>query len=305
MDIMKSLFGYLGGKNRVSKQIIGYMADHQIYVEPFFGSGAVFFNKGYKEVISSSKYREVIGDLNGDITNFYEQLRSNYKVMQDKLKFFEYSEELKKKSHTKSDYYLNSDDITKACLFLFNIMMSFSGTLNLGFAYSKKGRNHLKTTENKIHSIELYAKRLKSAFIFNKSYDVLIDRFDTENTLFYLDPPYRGRATYPIQRDFPFDHDKFIENVKSIKGKFILSEYKSEWLSDKFKDFRIIEIKHKPSCLNHRLKKNEDGSCYVKEGSNECIILNYDPKDVNLWNGKEDKKIKQNEFFLFSNKSLS
>ncbi|MBD3352395.1 MAG: hypothetical protein GF364_12985 [Candidatus Lokiarchaeota archaeon] len=285
---MKSLtvpFPYIGGKCRVSKQILSYMADHKIYVEPFFGSGGVFFKKGYKQVSSQENYREVIGDLDSNVTNFFEQLRNNYDEMMNKLQYLEYSEDLSKKAKTNSEYYINSNNIMKACLFFFNACSSFSGKVNHGFAYSKISRNNVYTFQNKIKNLKNYVDRLKQTFIFNKSYDVLIDRFDTEETLFYLDPPYLGCNKYAIQKKIPFNFDKFVTDVKAIKGKFILSYYKSDWLLDNFSDYNIIDIKHSPTCAG----KLVNGKRHIKEGSDECIVLNYDPEKVNLWTGEEIK----------------
>lgn len=122
---MKAPFGWMGGKTKTAKQIVELMADHSIYVEPFFGSGAVFFEKGYKNVTNNSLYREVVGDENSNITNFFKQLRKNGDKMTEMLQFFEYSEDVYAKSKTNSEYYRNSTDIEKACLFYFNILSSF------------------------------------------------------------------------------------------------------------------------------------------------------------------------------------
>ena len=42
---MASILKYPGAKNKLAKWIFSYIPEHSVYVEPFFGSGAVFFNK--------------------------------------------------------------------------------------------------------------------------------------------------------------------------------------------------------------------------------------------------------------------
>ena len=42
---MRSIIKYPGSKFRIAKQIISYFPEHRTYLEPFFGSGAVLFNK--------------------------------------------------------------------------------------------------------------------------------------------------------------------------------------------------------------------------------------------------------------------
>ena len=42
---MKAIMKYPGSKWSIAKWIIGFFPDHHSYLEPFFGSGAVLFNK--------------------------------------------------------------------------------------------------------------------------------------------------------------------------------------------------------------------------------------------------------------------
>lgn len=42
---MRSIIKYPGSKFRIAKQIISYFPEHRTYLEPFFGSGAILFNK--------------------------------------------------------------------------------------------------------------------------------------------------------------------------------------------------------------------------------------------------------------------
>lgn len=64
---------YYGGKQKMLKHILPLIPTHKIYIEPFFGGGAVFFGKNPSEV-------EVINDLNSYVINFYN-------VLKDKKKF--------------------------------------------------------------------------------------------------------------------------------------------------------------------------------------------------------------------------
>lgn len=42
---MNAVLKYPGAKWRISEWIISHFPEHKVYCEPFFGSGAVFFNK--------------------------------------------------------------------------------------------------------------------------------------------------------------------------------------------------------------------------------------------------------------------
>lgn len=42
---MEAVLKYPGAKNRLAEWIISFIPEHRVYLELFFGSGAVFFNK--------------------------------------------------------------------------------------------------------------------------------------------------------------------------------------------------------------------------------------------------------------------
>ena len=47
---MKGVLKYPGAKNRIAEWICGNIPQHNVYLEPFFGSGAVFFNKKQEKI---------------------------------------------------------------------------------------------------------------------------------------------------------------------------------------------------------------------------------------------------------------
>lgn len=47
---MKSILQYPGSKWRIAKQIVSLFPPHHTYLEPYFGSGAVLFNKSRSDI---------------------------------------------------------------------------------------------------------------------------------------------------------------------------------------------------------------------------------------------------------------
>ncbi|MCK5099014.1 MAG: DNA adenine methylase [Desulfobacteraceae bacterium] len=67
---MNSPFAYIGGKSRLSKQIISTIPEHKVYCEVFSGAAWVFFRKEPSMV-------EVINDLDSDLITFYRVVQNH------------------------------------------------------------------------------------------------------------------------------------------------------------------------------------------------------------------------------------
>ena len=67
---MKSVLKYPGAKNRLANWICSFIPDHEVYCEPFFGSGAVFFNKPKAKI-------ETVNDLDGNVINYFRVIREH------------------------------------------------------------------------------------------------------------------------------------------------------------------------------------------------------------------------------------
>ena len=80
---MKQVLKYPGAKLKLADWIISNIPSHSVYLEPFFGSGAVFFNKPKSEI-------ETINDINDDVYNYFKVLRDKsyelIKVFYQKLR---------------------------------------------------------------------------------------------------------------------------------------------------------------------------------------------------------------------------
>jgi len=71
---MKPPVSYYGGKQNMTKEILSLIPKHKIYIEPFFGGGAIFFTKEPSEV-------EIINDLNSYVINFYNVCKDRKSLM--------------------------------------------------------------------------------------------------------------------------------------------------------------------------------------------------------------------------------
>src|SRR5688572_23801643 len=63
-------FGYFGSKKRLAVELCSKLPPHNAWVEMFCGSAALTFAKAPAPI-------EVINDVDNEIVNFFEQLRTN------------------------------------------------------------------------------------------------------------------------------------------------------------------------------------------------------------------------------------
>lgn len=70
---MKSILQYPGSKWRIAKQIVSLLPPHHTYLEPYFGSGAVLFNKSRSDI-------ETINDLGYDSDLYRNMLKDWHRI---------------------------------------------------------------------------------------------------------------------------------------------------------------------------------------------------------------------------------
>lgn len=233
---MNAILKYPGGKWRIADWIISYFPEHKVYCEPFFGSGAVFFNK-------QPCYIETINDMNGDIVNLFEVCRNNPDELARAISLTPFARDKFVNCNTPSD-----DPIEQARRTIVRYHQSF-GTSNssknswcnvqtYGGPRCATMWNHLPT------AVTECCERLKDAQIENTDALTLIERYNNENTLIYLDPPYlpelRKKNIYKCE----MSRDKHIEMLKLIKqskSKIILSGYDNDLYNSELSDWNTAE----------------------------------------------------------------
>lgn len=253
----KAPFGWIGGKSRLAKQIIALMPPHALYVEVFGGALSVFYAKQKQ---TNARYREVVNDINNELINLHRQIQTRPQTLSLYLNQMLISrttfEQIKK------GVYKPKNDIQRAAHYYYLLTQSF-GSKAEHFAMSAKTRK----PKNIYKNFQSYTKRLKLVTIENLPFDELISRYDKQETLFYLDPPYVGTENY-YQNTTGFtnkEHLQLATQLKSIKGKFILSYNDTEYIRALYPRFKIKELTTTYT-LNNKSKPTP---------SNELLITNF------------------------------
>lgn len=236
-----------GAKGYLSARIVALMPDHLHYVEPFFGAGAVLFEKKCEGI------SEVVCDTNGWLTNFWNVLRDPelFPQLQRFLEATPFSEALFLSSQQiiecspKPD---SLDPVTAAAWFFVCCRQSLAGRMD---SFAPLSKNRVRRGMNEQASAWLTAieglpqvhSRLSRVVILCDSAFKVIPREDSFNTLFYLDPPY-----FPDSRTSPDaygsheltreQHIELLQLVRRMTGKVMISGYDCPLYADYLDDWR-------------------------------------------------------------------
>lgn len=220
---MKSVLKYPGAKNRLANWICSFIPDHEVYCEPFFGSGAVFFNKPKAKI-------ETVNDLDGNVVNYFHVIREHPAELARLLSLTPFSRDEYEQAFLDNP---NDSDIERARKFAVRCWMGFScgNRYKNGFRSSQQ-RNSPRTTKiwrDLPEIIQLAADRLLDAQIENLPAIELIQRYNTPDVLLYVDPPYLGstrkKYLYPNEMMEEKEHRALLELLVKHPGKIIISGY--------------------------------------------------------------------------------
>lgn len=225
---MKTPITYYGGKQQLASTIVGMIPQHTIYCEPFFGGGAVFFAK-------KPSFLEVINDKNDLLITFYKQCVDNFENLQHKIKTTLHSESEynKAKRIYNNPFHHKKIDIAWAVWVVTN--MSFMATPKGGWKRNNgTGGSHTGVTidsyrinfSNQIH------ERLRYVQISCCDAIDVIKQRDSDSTFFYLDPPYINCDQKHYSGYNKNDFTQLLEVLTTIKGRFVLSNFWSDILSE-------------------------------------------------------------------------
>lgn len=228
---MRTPITYYGGKQMMCSIITGMLPAHTVYVEPYFGGGAVFFAKG-------KSFCEAINDIDDRIITFYDvcQDEKMFKKLQYKIQNTLDSErEFLRAYKIWRNPKLARNKVELAWTVWLLCNMGYGGSPQGGWKWdngtsgSHSGvvmDNYRNQFTYKVHD------RLKHVQISCRDALKVIKQRDTKDTFFLLDPPYPGT----VQKHYSgFSFDDFEELLKlltTIKGKFILCNLTSPLLDD-------------------------------------------------------------------------
>lgn len=295
------MISYFGGKNKMAEWIYPFIPRNtKTYVEPFSGAFWVYMNiNGDYSHIDNVVYN----DINKHMVNLYACMKEHQTFQEHFDKAFEPGGILYKKGDIeqykvdmKELYYKYKKDVSEGNFldnppterpdfdsgvqYSFLITSAFNACYPRAAGCSAFNKDRLKMTAllNKLKD-ERYQKKLENiTSVENLDFEDLINKYDSEDTFFYLDPPYEDKDNkrldwYGVGEDNDFgrsSHERLCKMLANTKGKWALSYYYfdelEEWLpKDKY---RWEYKEYFRSSASFSDSKEEKGT--------EVLIMNYD-----------------------------
>lgn len=221
---MKPVLKYPGAKWNIAKWIISHFPPHTTYLEPFFGSGAVFFNKPPSKV-------ETINDIDGNVVNLFKVIREKPEELAALIELTPWA---------RDEYYAScfksGNDLEDARRFLARCWQAFGARIDArsGWRHEKKGTMRASTYHTWLNldkRVMATAQRLRNCQIENRPAVELIKAYNYKTCLIYADPPYmletRGTKLYPFEMTTE-DHQELLSALDQHPGPVLLSGYACE-----------------------------------------------------------------------------
>lgn len=228
---------YIGGKRKLSRTLCRAIdrLPHTRYAEVFVGMGGIFLRR------TRVPTAEFINDWSEDVSTFFRILQRHYVAFLDMLRF-----QLSTRSGFERLIRVDPStqtDLERAARFLYLQRLAYGGKVTQrSFGVDPYGASGFDVS--KIGPLlESIHERLAGVTIERLPWSEFVARYDTAETLFYLDPPYYG-SEGDYGREL-FDRGQFAimaEQLRAISGTFLLSLNDHPAVRETFAGFAMVEL---------------------------------------------------------------
>ena len=237
--VMRAVIKYPGSKWGLAKWIIGHFPEHHSYLEPYFGSGAVLFNKQLSHL-------ESVNDLDGRIVNLFEWIKHDPERLAREIYYTPYARQVYEDAFVSDP----EDSLQKALNFCIRLQMGHGFRTNgerVGWKSDVQGRERAYAAKDWCEipgKIMQAAERLRGVQIECRPAVDVIRRFNSSKVLIYADPPYVLSTRHGKQYRCEMDdrgHEELLDVLLAHKGPVLLSGYDNALYNDRLRGWRREE----------------------------------------------------------------
>jgi DNA adenine methylase len=257
---------YFAGKQRLVKDIIARIPDHQCYLEPFGGFCSVLLNKPPSKV-------EIYNDVNRDVVNLLLCIKECPFLLFSELSQMPYSRCLYEQLIGILGESFEMPNVRRAAQWYYINESTFSGLhstkQSAGTWRHGVTKNLALELERKSFQLFAVSKRLYRVHLENKDYKYILKHYDGENSFFYLDPPYYQTDDALGISWIQKEHEELNTRLKDLKGKWILTYNDAPEVLDLYGKFKIERV------TLPKIASDSKQTGGLREYYNHLIIRNY------------------------------
>jgi len=238
---------WAGGKRNLIPQLKQFIVDkYDFYMEPFLGSGALFFSLEPKDA--------VLSDINEELINLYIVIRNNVEELIEDLKRYKNNEKYYYacRNQDRDQEYKKWSNIKRASRTLYLNKTCWNGL----YRVNSKGHFNVPFGNRKNPTIvdgstlRECSKALSNCNIHASSYDDILETYVVTGSFVYLDPPYvpvsKTSFTSYTKEDFgEEDHyklKKYCDRIDASGAYFMQSNSHTSFILDLYSDYVINTI---------------------------------------------------------------
>lgn len=260
---MRKVLKYPGSKWNIAEKLVRLIPDHHSYVEPYFGSGAVLFNKTSSDI-------ETVNDLDGDVTNLFRCIQQDSERLARLVMTTPFSRETYDRQFPPG-FTGYAGRYQQAAGFLTKCWQGHGFRTN---GYKAGWKNDVHGRESMYALWDWYrlpgwivdiAERLRKVQIENRPALEVIKRFDHPDVFIYIDPPYLPEVRTGKQYRHEMtgeEHEELLETVLGSRAKIMISGYDSDMYNSRLNGW---EKESFMSCADHGKPRKE------------TVWMNYEP----------------------------
>lgn len=247
---MKSVIKYPGSKWKIAPQLVELIPAHHSYVEPFFGSGAVLFNKPVSDI-------ETVNDLDSDVVNLFRCIQKDSERLARLVMTTPFSREEYERQFEGCTSTLYASNFQRAAGFLIKCWQGHGFRTNgykVGWKNDVVGREKAYALWNWYRLPDWIidiTERLRKVQIENRPALEVIERFNYSQVFMYLDPPYmlgtRSGKQY-MHEMTDAEHEELLQMIIQSRAKIMISGYETDMYNDCLSGW---EKRQFSSCAEH------------------------------------------------------
>lgn len=217
-----ALFGSIAGKGTMADDLVRLFPEHKTYTEIFAGGAAVFWTKE-----KGASDLEVLNDYDSEVAFAYKfaQAITEDQIAQLRKKNWIGNKELFKRLRDSKP----TNPVDRFYRFIYLRKAGFAKQ-ETSCAPDKIGKPVASTLFDRLPQ---FKERLKGVHIYHGDFLRVLQKYDSSDTLHFMDPPFPGFKFNIGEGEW--DEDRFLQAMYALKGKFILTYETRKELNAEFK----------------------------------------------------------------------